>query len=454
MKKLLSLVCIFAMVSALLVGCIPSPQQVSGNQPTQVPAKDPVQADTQHENNPVADAPQEPISLNVWYAVSGTSGETFVKLANAFDEANELVNLELSYSGGSADTATKVSAALLTDTAPDVALMYAGPLYTGGRGDFSIGELIKEEGFGYEDVFAGMWDYCTYMDGGICAVPFGISTQVLYYNKNILSAAGVDMTNPPATWAEFLTVAKQCVEKGNINNAKDFIGFDVSDAPWLFKSMLMQNACSIIEQKDGAITPIFNNEQALEVANYWKSLVEEGVMPAGEHNNAENKFLAGNCAFIAASSNRISRWVGTTEFELGAIEMPSFTQQRSLALGGNVLVILTQDPARVAAAWEFIKAMTTTDSISEFSLATGYLPIRKSSVETEAAKQAIAGNEMYSIAFKQLDYTWSYVHFEQMGTMDTELRTALNKIEKNAGGTVQEVLDKAVKNLQTEINEG
>lgn len=41
-----------------------------------------------------------------------------------------------------------------------------------------------------------------------------------------------------------------------------------------------------------------------------------------------------------------------------------------------------------------------------------------------------------------------------MGTMDIELRNALNKIEKEAGGTIQEVLDKAVDNLAVEIAEG
>lgn len=442
MKKLIALAVAALMLAA--VGCVPTPDQVAQSTPTPDPDAAPTEVP----------AVEEPVTLNVWYAVSGTSGETFVQLAEEFDAANDLVDLELSYSGNSSDTATKVSAALLTDTAPDVALMYAGPLYTGGRGDYTIQSLIEDEDFHADDIYAGMWDYCTYMDGGVCAVPYGISTQVLYYNKDILEAAGVDMTNPPATWEELREVCRQCIEKGNVNNADEFIGFEVSDAPWLFKSMLMQNGCAIIENNDGQIVPIYNDAQALEVAEYWKSLVDEGIMPAGEHNNAENKFLSGNCAFIAASSNRISRWPGATEFEIGAIEMPTFGESRSLALGGNVLVILTQDPQRVAAAWEFIKAMTTTENITTFSLATGYLPIRRSSVETEQAQQAIADNEMYAVAFQQLDYTWAYVHFEQMGTMDIELRNALNKIEKEAGGTIQEVLDKAVDNLAVEIAEG
>ncbi|MGI5888988.1 MAG: ABC transporter substrate-binding protein [Oscillospiraceae bacterium] len=392
------------------------------------------------------------VDLEVWYAISGNSGETFVSMAEEFDNSNDNISLELSYSGNSSDTATKVSAALLSGDAPDVALMYAGPLYTGGRDDFTMQELIKDEDFNADDIYSGMWDYCSYMDKGICAVPFGISTQIMYYNKDLVEAAGIDMTNPPETWDEFLEVAETCMEYGKANVSDDTIGFDTTDSAWLFKSMLKQNGCDIIETSDGTITADFADDAAVEVADYWKSLVDAGVMPAGEHSNAENKFLAGTCAFIAASSNRISRWEGATTFEIGAIEMPSFGE-KSLALGGNVLVILTDDETKVNAAWEFIKAMTTTENNIKFSLATGYLPIRKSAVESSEAQQAITENEMYGIAFKQLDYAWSYYHFEQMGTMDSLMRSSLDQIEKGVGGTTQEVLESAVSDLQREIDE-
>lgn len=157
MKKLIALAVAALMLAA--VGCVPTPDQVAQSTPTPDPDAAPTEVPEV----------EEPVTLNVWYAVSGTSGETFVQLAEEFDAANDLVDLELSYSGNSSDTATKVSAALLTDTAPDVALMYAGPLYTGGRGDYTIQSLIEDEDFHADDIYAGMWDYCTYMDGGVCA---------------------------------------------------------------------------------------------------------------------------------------------------------------------------------------------------------------------------------------------------------------------------------------------
>lgn len=451
MKKVLAIVMAVLMMVSVFTGCIgnyaqpenPTPEQ---NNPTPTPTPD--------QNDPTPAPSTDPVSLEVWYAVSGVSGETFLAQSQAYDAANDNVTLELSYSGGSGDTATKVSAAQLTNTAPDVALMYAGPLYTGGYNDnYDMHDyIVGNKGFDFDDVYSGMMDYCDYMGAGYCALPYGISTQVMYYNKDILAAAGVDMTNPPKTWAEFYDVCLQVLDKGNVNNVADFTAFDTSDEAWLFKSMLMQNGCDLVVNNNGAVSPTFNDAAGLEVTEYWKSLVDSGIMAASEHDNAENKFLAGNMGFIAASSNRITRWAGSVEFEMGAIMMPCFDTP-VLALGGNVLVILTRDPAKIQAAWDYLCYLTSVEQNTPFALATGYLPIHKSAMEQQETKDAIAANEMYTIAFEQLENTKAYFHFSQMGTMDIQLRTMLNKLEKGRGEP-QELLDKAAADLQEEIDLG
>jgi hypothetical protein len=56
-------------------------------------------------------------------------------------------------------------------------------------------------------------------------------TQVLYYNKTVFDKAGIDLArNPPKTWEKLLELAKVAMEKGNVNKAEDFFGFDTSDA--------------------------------------------------------------------------------------------------------------------------------------------------------------------------------------------------------------------------------
>lgn len=389
------------------------------------------------------------VKLQVWYAMSGASGETFLAQAQAFDAAHPEIELELTYSGSYADTATKVSAALLSGNAPDVAVMGAGQLYTGGRGNFAMEELVKDPEFNVGDIYPGMLEYGLY-EGRIAAVPYGISTQVLYYNKDILDAAGIDISNPPQTWAEFFEIAKLAQQKGNINKVSDFYGFDTSDGVWLFKSMLGQNGNSVVKNENGKVRPAFNDQKGVQVAETWKKFVDEGVMPAGQHDNAEKKFLAGNLAFIAATSNRVARWNGNTGFTLGAIPMPGFTQ-KSLALGGNVIVILTEDQFKQDAGWELVKYVMAEPNQTAFALTSGYLPVHKSALDNPEAQALLATNPMYKVAFDQLGNTWAYYHFSEMGTMDSIFWYALDEIEKNVL-TPSAALNKAADSLVKEID--
>ena len=387
----------------------------------------------------------ELVKLQVWYAISGASGEQFLALANAFDDARDDIELELTYSGNYADTAAKVSAALLSGDAPDAAIMGAGQLYTGGRGNFSMEELVQDPEFNMDDIYQGILEYGMY-EGRIAAVPYGISSQVLYYNKEIIEKAGLDLeNNPPRTWDEFVQVANIAMEKGNINNSSDFYGFDTSDGVWLFKSMLGQNENDLVRKSDGKVIPVFTEASGVAVAKFWKSMVDDSIMPAGQHNNAEKKFLSGNLAFIAASSNRVARWRGNTNFTLGAITMPGF-KNRSIALGGNVGVIFTEDEFKEEASWEFFKYLLTEENQTHFALATGYLPVRKSALENPAVIEAFDLNPLYQVAFEQLENAWAYYHFSEMGTMDMYFWYALDEIEKGVL-TPQEALEKAAESL-------
>ena len=392
--------------------------------------------------------PTGDVDLQVWYAVSGVTGETFEAKVKAYQEANPNIHIELSYAGSYADAAEKISANLMTGTAPDVALIAAGPLYTGGRGDFTMESLIEDPSFGKDDIYDGVWDYAMF-DGRICAIPYGISVPVLYYNKAITDAAGIDMeTEAPETWDELYALAERAQRDGNINNSSTFYGFETSDAPWLFKSMLNQNGNTIINTDDGEITPVYNDESAVEVAEFWQKLAANGVMPVGEHSNAENTFLAGNCAFIVASSVRLARWSADPVVDFGVLPMPSFTQD-SVALGGNVLVTFSEDADKLAASWDLIKYLTNAENHTEFSLATGYLPIHESAMDMDITKTAFEEDPRREIVFSQLENAWSYWHFDAMGTMDVILGDMLSDLE--GGSDVQTTLDDGVDELLREM---
>lgn len=442
-------VCImFAMMVGIFAGCgSTKEEEPAGNTSTQ-PVSTSAPAEEVTTAKPVL-SPGEKVKITVWYAVSGASGDAFKELVDKFSASQSEVEIELSYSGSYADTATKVSAALASKTEPNVALMSAGPLFTGARGNYFIEEKINEPDFNKDDFFESGWEYSKY-NGKICALPYGISTPILYYNKNILDKAGIDVSKAPKTWNELYEMAKNAQKNGNINKIDDFWGFEVKDVPWLFKTMLNQNENPVINvDSNNKITPAFGDDNAVEVAIWWKKMIDDKIMPATQHANAEKTFLAGNSAFIVSTSNRISKWISEQAVNVGAFPMPYFKKQ-SVALGGNVLVVFNKDEKADYGAWELIKHLVEVQNQTEFALKTGYLPIRKSGLELDVAKKALSENPMYKIAFDQMDYSWSYWHFEQMGTMDSILAGTIEKIEKNVLSPKDALAD-AVKQLNKEM---
>lgn len=441
MKKLIALLLALVMILGL-AAC--------GGTTPNAPADAPETVEVSEEFKKLYTKPTEDVSLEVWYAVSGVTAEKFEALVNEYAAANPNVKIELSYAGSYADAASKISANQLTGTAPDVALISGAPMYTGGRGDWAIEKLIEDPAFDKDGIYEGVWKYAQWQ-GRNCALPYGISVPVLYYNKDIVAKIAPDIeTNPPKTWEDLYALAEKAVKDGHAE-----IGFDVNDVPWLFKSMLAQNGNTIIEVDGSDVTPIYNNEQAVEVATFWQKLITNGLMPVDQHGNADKNFQGGMTAFLVSSSVRLARWAGNTEIaDFGCLPLPSFAQE-SAALGGNHLVVLPKDidvegmtdanKAKLAAAWDLAKFLMSEEKHTEFAIETGYLPIYADAMAGDYVKNAIAEDGRRQTVYNYLQSAWAYTHFDDMGTMDTWLKTTVSEIEN--GVDVKTALDKGVQGL-------
>lgn len=441
MKKILALLLALVMVLGL-AACGGSNAAVNEDAPATV--------EVSEEFKKLYTKPTGDVSLEVWYAVSGVTAEKFEALVNEYVAANPNVKVELSYAGSYADAASKISANQLTGTAPDLALISGAPMYTGSRGDWAIEKLIEDPAFDKDGIYEGVWKYAQWQ-GRNCALPYGISVPVLYYNKDIVAKIAPDIeTNPPKTWEDLYALAEKAVKDGHAE-----IGFDVNDVPWLFKSMLAQNGNSIIEVDGADVTPIYNNEQAVEVGTFWQKLITNGLMPVDQHGNADKNFQGGMTAFLVSSSVRLARWGGNPEIaDFGCLPLPSFAQE-SAALGGNHLVVLPKDidvegmsdenKAKLAAAWDLAKYLMSEEKHTEFAIETGYLPIYANAMAGDYVKNAIAEDGRRQTVYDYLPTSWSYTHFDDMGTMDNWLRTTVSEIEN--GVDVKTALDKGVQGL-------
>lgn len=365
--------------------------------------------------------------ITFWYALSGTSGEAFKSLIDEFNSTQDEVRVKAIYSGKYADTAQKITAALASNALPNGGIIPAGPIFTGARGNYVIYDYISNDPeFDMNDFYPAMWDYSKYQ-GKICAIPYNISTPMFYYNKDLMREAGLDPENPPQTWDELLDAASKITKDTNGDGIPDIWGFDTKDTPWIFKALLLQNNCNIIESE--TLTPLFDTPEGIETAGFWKKLIDNKAMPAGIHSMAEKMFLGGTLGFYFGSSSRIGRWLGNTQFDFGATFLPA-GKKRAVPIGGAVIVLFPHKKKEDDATYKLIKWLTLPENVAKFSLKTGYIPTRKTALELPSVQKFMEDVPMYKAAFKQLEYGYAYWHFNEMGTMDDLIWEALEKIER------------------------
>lgn len=221
--------------------------------------------------NEAAAERSEPITLDVWYALGGSSGEAFISIIDDFNALNTGIAINASYSGGYNDTSTKITAALASNpkSTPDV-LIGGQVTYTGAYGNFYAGDMAQADAeFDFDDVFPGLWDYGIY-SGRYCQIPCGISTNTMFYNRELTAAAGLNLeANPPATWADFLEVCK-AVQAANADKIA-FIAFCVKDEDWLTNTQIMQCGNPVIQPKEdySVKAASWGSEECAKVARRW-----------------------------------------------------------------------------------------------------------------------------------------------------------------------------------------
>ncbi|HEX9506024.1 MAG TPA: extracellular solute-binding protein, partial [Acidimicrobiia bacterium] len=92
--------------------------------------------------------------------------------------------------------------------------------------------------------------------------------------------------------------------------------------------------------------------------------------------------------------------------ELGVAPMPfpstTATKGGVLVTGGALYMVNKSKPEKQAAAWRYLKFLDQPDSLTTWSIGTGYLPVRKAAANSAAMKAYWVQNPAYKVAYDQL----------------------------------------------------
>jgi sn-glycerol 3-phosphate transport system substrate-binding protein len=296
-----------------------------------------------------------------------------------------------------------------------------------------------------DDFYDEFWNYNKY-DGRIASLPFNNSTPVVFYNKDILRQAGLE-PKAPETWDELVEMAIHLRDWAAKERIRNFVPINMRNHDWMLKGFILQNGGQLMNE-DYTVC-LINQPEAVEAIEFWVSLIDQDLMPAGLHDRARDHFIAGNQAFLFDTTAGIGTIAQTVQFDFGTAMLPG-NEVRAVTLGGAGITMFPSTPEKQDATWEFLTWLLEPDNVAKWTVATGYVPVRKSVLESEEIQKLFEEQPYYRAAFEQLQYVVSMEQFWEIGTLDDGLVELISNVEHKAM-TPQEAADKLVKDMAEEI---
>ena len=210
--------------------------------------------------------------------------------------------------------------------------------------------------------YKSAWEQSAYdgssFEGKLYGVPTGTSTQLLYYNKGLLSAA--EITPPsadpasPASWEDLANLGKQAQAKGG---AKYGLTLAQSNAYYQLEPLPVSLGGSPGGTGKGNLTPDVASEPWVKAMTFYGSLFADKIAPRGTVDNGAD-FLAGKTAFIVNGSWMIDQLVGQTKVDWGVAPSPKFADGKEVTPTGSWDVAMSPYSKNKAAASIFMKWLT------------------------------------------------------------------------------------------------
>lgn len=201
---------------------------------------------------------------------------------------------------------------------------------------------------------------------------FATSNPIMYYNADLVRAAGGNPDVPPKTWDEVIALGGKIKALGDGNEGIDF-RWQGDD--WMFSALLFGAGGTMLSEDESKVT--FNGPEGQKAVEVLDRMVKEGGLPVLTKQAGEQAFVAGKIGFAFQTTGALRNTIKNvgTKFDLRTAHIPMIDPVNGkLPTGGNAVVILTHDVEKQAAAWEFAKFAAGPYGASVVVPGTGYVP--------------------------------------------------------------------------------
>jgi ABC-type glycerol-3-phosphate transport system substrate-binding protein len=260
------------------------------------------------------------------------------KRIKAFEEANPGIRVEmteLSYKDGT----TKLLAAFNSGTQPDLLDLGSDwiPQFSHAGVLADLGAMgIKFDSYAPEVVAAGRFE------NGVYALPWVVDTRVIFVNRTLLAAAGLDTTVVDSSWDQLIARAEQVRAR-----RPDAYGFGVQgdDQHRLYKKILpffWSNGGEVLNEKG---EPVINSPENIEALETYLSLTGAGVIDT--QRKLDDDFVAGKIAYLFSGSWLVDRLrKDNPGLSFAVTTLPKFGDRAPMSFAGGQFLAISEASER------------------------------------------------------------------------------------------------------------
>lgn len=316
-----------------------------------------------------------------------------------------------------------------------------------------VGELGE---FDTADYIAPVLNYYT-IGGQVNSIPFNSSSPILYANKTLMDAAGVAAA--PQTFGDMLAACDAASAAGVLSS--DVKCFGVSLNGWFVEQWVAEQGATLVNNDNGragrATEVLLTSDAVKNVFNWLKTMNDKGYYTytgkLEDWDGSDAIFTNGKVMFHITSTadlvNITNAINGGFDMVTGMLPIPDGVTRNGVVIGGASVWIVRDHPIEeLLVARDFVLYMTNPENMVSWHKATGYYPVRVSSVELLRQEGWFKEFPNASTAFDQLLQTIpnSATAGALMGTFQAT-RTIVEQAAQKvfAGASVDSALEEAKK---------
>jgi len=347
-----------------------------------------------------------------WHAMSGQLGKQLEKLAADFNASQSQYRIVPSYKGNYTETVTASIFAFRSRSQPAIVQVneIATATMMAARGAiYPVFELMREqaEPFSPSAYLPTVTGYYSDAAGNMLSFPFNASTPILYYNKDLFRAAGLDPEVAPRTWPDIGAAAKR------LRAAGAPCGVTTSWPSWINVENFSAFHDLPISTRDNGFGGLnaelsFNNpvmvRHITQLAEWQTTKVFDY---SGRGQSAEPRFQKGECAIFIGSSATRADILANSKFEVGYGMVPYWPDiagapQNSIIGGATLWVLRDRPRAEYTGVAKFFAFLSKPEVQAAWHQNTGYLPVTRAAFDLTRERGFYDKNPGTAISIEQV----------------------------------------------------